>query len=182
MDSAWIYYLFAVLLLLANASSWCLTLLTLPGNWMIVVFTAVFAWFFPIEVGPGISWVTVAILAGLAVLGEIFEAVTGAAGAAKQGGSRRSMFLAVIGAVLGSLGGAIIGVPVPIIGSAVAAIFGGAIGAFAGAILGEQWKGRSWEKRMEVGRAAFFGRIFGTVGKLAIGAIMVVIATVDSFV
>ena len=84
--------------------------------------------------------------------------------------------------ILGSLGGAIIGLPVPIIGSAVAAIFGGAMGAFAGAILGEQWKGRSWEKRMEVGRAAFFGRIFGTVGKLAIGAIMVVIATVDSFV
>lgn len=182
MGSIWVYYLSAIILIFANLLSWCLTVLTLPGNWFIVGFTAIFAWCFNADSGRGVSWITVAILLVLAIAGEIIEAVTGAAGAAKQGGSRRSMALSVAGAVVGSLFGAIVGLPVPIIGSAIAAIFGGAIGAFGGALLGEHWKGRPLEHGMEIGRAAFLGRIFGTVGKLAVGAIMVVIATVDVFV
>ena len=108
--------------------------------------------------------------------------MTGAAGAAKQGGSRRSVILSVAGAIVGSLGGAIIGLPVPIIGSAIAAVFGGSIGAFAGALAGESWKGRSLEHGIAIGQAAFMGRILGTAGKLAVGAMMVVIASVDAFV
>ncbi|MCP4193210.1 MAG: DUF456 domain-containing protein [Planctomycetaceae bacterium] len=181
MGAIWVYYLSAVLLTIANLSSWCLTLLTLPGNWLIVGFTAFFAWLFPADSGNGISWTTVGILIVLAVAGEIIEAVTGAAGAAKQGGSRRSVILSVGGAVIGSLGGAIIGLPIPIVGSAIAAIFGGSIGAFAGALAGESWKGRSLEHGIAIGQAAFIGRILGTVGKLAVGVIMVVIATVDTF-
>ena len=182
MGAIWVYYLSVVLLILANLSSWCMTLLTLPGNWLIVGFTAIFAWLFPADTGNGVSWTTVGILIALAVVGEIIEAVTGAAGAAKQGGSRRSVILSVAGAIVGSLGGAIIGLPVPIIGSAIAAVFGGSIGAFAGALAGESWKGRSLEHGIAIGQAAFMGRILGTAGKLAVGAMMVVIASVDAFV
>jgi hypothetical protein len=61
------------------------------------------------------------------------------------------------------------------------AVIGGALGAFAGAYLGEAWTGRSEEERRAAGRGAFSGRLWGTVGKLAIGAIMLAIVAWDAF-
>jgi uncharacterized protein YqgC (DUF456 family) len=116
----------------------------------------------------------------LAVLGEVVEALAGVVGAAQQGGSRRGLALSVVGAVVGSVIGIAVGLPIPLVGSAVAAIVGGAAGAFAGAVIGENWKGRTWDEGIRVGTAAFWGRILGTAGKLAIGAVMIVIVTVDS--
>jgi hypothetical protein len=37
-------------------------------------------------------------------------------------------------------------------------------------------------ERIAVGRGAFSGRIWGTVGKLAVGAIMLAIAAWDAFI
>jgi hypothetical protein len=61
------------------------------------------------------------------------------------------------------------------------ALVGGAAGAFFGAYLGEAWKGRPHDARVAAGRGAFTGRIWGTVGKLAVGAIMLVIVAWDAF-
>ena len=47
--------------------------------------------------------------------------------------------------------------------------------------MGEHWKGRTFEQGVEIGRAAFLGRLFGTVGKLAIGVVMMVVAAADAF-
>lgn len=184
MDSSWVYYVWAVLLVIVNFACWCTTFITLPGNWLIVAVTALFAWLVNGEDGRGVGWTTVVVLLVLAALGELVELLTGAAGAAKQGGSRRSVVLSVVGALIGSIGGAILGIPIPIpvVGSAIAALFGAAIGAFGGALLGEHWKGRSFEQGVEIGRAAFLGRLFGTVGKLAIGAVMIVVVAVDAFI
>ncbi len=44
----------------------------------------------------------------------------------------------------------------------------------------EDWKGRVFYDILQVGVAAFWGRILGTTGKVVLGAIMVVVATVDS--
>jgi uncharacterized protein len=63
----------------------------------------------------------------------------------------------------------------------VMALLGGAAGAFFGAYLGEAWKGRAHEHRVAAGRGAFSGRIWGTVGKLAVGAAMLVIVAWDAF-
>ena len=82
--------------------------------------------------------------------------------------------------IAGSICGAIIGMPIAIVGPAIAALIGGAVGAAAGAIIGEDWKGKHLDDSMQVGAAAFYGRILGTIGKLGVGAIMVVIATLDS--
>jgi uncharacterized protein YqgC (DUF456 family) len=117
----------------------------------------------------------------LAIVGEVVEFAAGAAGAAKRGASRRSVLLAIIGALVGSIGGVIVGVPIPLIGSLIGAILGGALGAFAGAYIGEAWKGRDEDQRVAAGRGAFAGRIWGTVAKLAIGAIMLVIIAWDAF-
>jgi hypothetical protein len=93
------------------------------------------------------------------------------------------MVLAMIGAMAGSIAGAFLGVfiPVPIIGPLIGAIGGGAVGAFGGAYGGEAWAGRSEGERMAVGTAAMVGRVLGTVGKMGLGAVMVVLAAVAVF-
>jgi uncharacterized protein YqgC (DUF456 family) len=173
--SMWAYYVWAFLLIFACGIAWLTTLVTLPGNWMIAGLAALFAWLIPVEAGGGISWTAVAVLVVLAVAGEIIEFGAGAAGAAKQGASKRAVALAMLGAGVGSVIGLMIGLPIPILGSLIMAVLGGAGGAFAGAYVGETWKGRPAEDRMAAGRGAFAGRIWGTVGKLVVGMIMLVI-------
>jgi uncharacterized protein YqgC (DUF456 family) len=180
IDPIWIYYPSAVLLLALCVGAWLTTLLTLPGNWIVVGLAAAFAWLFPAADGRGISWTTVAVLAGLAAVGEIIEFAAGAAGAAKQGASRRSVVLSILGAAIGSIVGLAIGSPVLLVGSFVMAVLGGAVGAFVGAYLGETWKGRADEERVAAGKGAFVGRLWGTVGKLAAGAIMLAIVAWDA--
>ncbi len=178
---AWIYYLWAILLVIACVLAWLTTLVALPGNWLIVGCAALFAWLLRPESGRGLTWTTIAVLGALAVLGEIVEFAAGAAGAAKQGASKRGVALAMVGAVVGSVAGIAIGSPIPILGSFVMALLGGAAGAFFGAYLGEAWKGRPHESRVAAGTGAFTGRIWGTVGKLAVGAVMLAIVAWDAF-
>ena len=181
MDVDWVYYLWALLLVAGSILAWLLNLVALPGNWIVVGLAALFAWLLPVQAEQGMSWTIVAVLLGLAVLGEVIEFVAGAAGAAKQGASRRAIALSIVGAIMGSIVGLGIGTSIPIIGSLVMAVLGGAAGAFAGAYVGEVWKGRAEQERMAAGRGAFFGRIWGTVGKLAVGAVMLAIVAWDAF-
>jgi uncharacterized protein YqgC (DUF456 family) len=178
---AWVYYLWAIALVFACGLAWLTTLVSLPGNWLIAGFAALFAWLVSQDSHRGVTWLAVAVLVGMAVLGEVVEFAAGAAGAAKQGASKRGVALSMLGAVVGSLLGIGIGLPIPILGSFVMALVGGAAGAFFGAYLGEAWKGRPHEARVAAGRGAFTGRIWGTVGKLAVGAIMLVIVAWDAF-
>ena len=183
MNAYW-YYTLAVLLVLLNVCALATNVLTLPGNWFIVGFTVLFAVFVHLPSGSGISLWSAGAVLGLAVLGEVIELAAGAAGAAQSGGSRRGMILAVAGAMAGSIAGAFLGVfiPVPVIGSLIGAIRGGALGAFGGAYAGEAWKGKTGEERMAISTAAMIGRVLGTVGKLGVGAIMVVVTTVAVFI
>jgi len=182
MDETWVYYLWAVLLVVASVVSWLLSLVALPGNWIVVALAALFAWVFPEDGGRGMTWTTVGVLVVLAVIGELVEFGAGAAGAAKQGASRRGVVLSIVGAIVGSIAGLAIGAPIPVLGSFIMALLGGAAGAFVGAYMGEAWKGRPENERVAAGRGAFVGRIWGTVGKLAVGAIMLAILTWDAFV
>lgn len=181
MDADWVYYLWALLLVCGSVVGWLFNLVALPGNWIVVGAAALFAWLLPATPESGIGWKTVLVLLGLAVAGEIVEFVAGAAGAAKQGASRRAIALSIVGAIVGSIVGLGIGTPIPIIGSLIMAVLGGAAGAFVGAYVGEVWKGRNEPERLAAGRGAFFGRIWGTVGKLAVGAVMLAILTYDAF-
>lgn len=181
IDPTWVYYPSAALLVVVCVAAWLLTLLTLPGNWIVVGLAAGFAWLFPAELGRGIEWRTVIIAAVLAGVGELVEFGAGAAGAAKQGASRRAVALSLVGAVVGSIAGLLVGVPIPVIGPLVVALLGGAIGAFAGAYLGELWKGRGEDKRIAAGQGAFVGKLWGTFGKLVAGAIIVAVLACDAF-
>jgi uncharacterized protein YqgC (DUF456 family) len=170
-------YLELFLLFVALAVGWCLTMLSMPGNWLIVAAAALFAWLAPPETFD-ISWQIVALLVGLAVAAELLELAASALGAKRAGGSRRSAVLAIFGSVTGALIGAVVGLPVPVIGQLVAAILFAGVGALVGAMLGETWKGRTLAESWKVGQSAFWGRLLGALAKTGIATAMVVITAV----
>jgi uncharacterized protein YqgC (DUF456 family) len=175
----WLYYAVALAFIFCGSLCWLSNAFSLPGNWLLLGLTALFAWWAPEAAGRGVSWSVVGILAGLALLGELIEFTAGAAGAAKQGASRRSVLLSLAGGLAGSIAGAVAGLPIPLIGSIAGAVLGGAAGSFAGAYLGESWKQRPHGQGVAVATAAFKGRIWGTLGKFAVGAVMLGVAAVD---
>jgi len=182
LDPAWVYYPAAVVLVLLCGVAWFTSVFTLPGNWFVVALAAGFSWLFPKEAdGRGLSWTVVGVAVALAAFGEVLEFATGAAGAAKQGASKRAVLLSLVGAIAGSIMGVMVGAPVPVLGSFLMALLGGAVGAFAGAYLGEMWKGRSVLERRAAGQGAFVGKLWGTLGKLACGAVIVALVAVDAF-
>ncbi|NUQ65194.1 MAG: DUF456 domain-containing protein [Pirellulales bacterium] len=168
--------LYAVLLVLILVFGLVLTVLGLPGNWLMVAAAAVYACFVPAEPPAGFGWKVVAAMLVLAALGELIEFIAGALGVAKGGGSRRGVVMALVGSVVGAILGAGIGVPIPIVGPIVAAILFAAAGAMIGAMVGERSAGRPLEETWQVGKAAFWGRLFGTLAKVTVGAVMVGVA------
>jgi uncharacterized protein YqgC (DUF456 family) len=82
--------------------------------------------------------------------------------------------------MIGSLIGAALGFPVPVIGPLIGVLLCGGAGAAAGAMLGEKWKGREFDDSIPVGTAAFWGRILGTVAKSSVGLGMIVVAMVSA--
>ena len=122
--------LWATLFVLSVLVFWSLNLLGLPGNWMIVAATALYAW---LTAGPGSGgprWTAVAVVTGLAILGELVEFGASAAGVKRAGGSRRGAVLALIGSVVGAMTGLFVGVPIPVIGSVIAALLFAGLGEF----------------------------------------------------
>jgi uncharacterized protein len=166
---------FALLLILVLLACGFLTLLGLPGNWLMIAATAVYACLVPAHSPAAIGWKTVMALIVLAALGEVVELLAGAVGTARVGGSRRGAVLALIGSIVGGILGIFIGLPVPIVGSILAVVLFAALGAMVGAILGEAWSGKSIGTSWHIAKAAFWGRLTGTVCKLLLGIVMVVI-------
>lgn len=134
---------------------WFLNLIGMPGNWLIAAASAFYAWLFPSEARTSVSWPTVGIVVGLAVLGEIAEFAASAAGVRKLGGSWPGTIFALMGSIVGSVTGIFAGFPMPVIGSLVAAIAFGGLGALAGAMLGEVAHGKSLDISLKIGKAAF---------------------------
>ncbi len=172
------YYLAVVLLLLFLAAAWVLTLFTLPGNWAMVGFVALFAVLIEEDGTIGIGWPVVIGLAVLALIGELIEMGAGALGAAQAGGSKRGMLLAVVGSMTGSVAGALLGFPIPLVGPIIGVLLGASLGALGGAMLGEWWKGRELSESWQVGHNAFWGRLVGTLGKSTVGLAMIGVAMV----
>ena len=148
-------FLYATLLIVVLLSGCVLTLLAMPGNWLIVAAVAVYAWLAPGEGRLAIGWEVVGVLVVLAVVGEALEFLASALGAAKAGGSKRGAILAMAGSMVGALVGVFVGIPIPVVGPIIAALLFAGLGAFGGALLGETWKGREFDKSWQVGKAAF---------------------------
>ncbi len=165
----------AVVLGLTCMAAWALNLLALPGNWVSIGAMAIYVWLGPDDgrAAIGISVLVAAFL--LALLGEAIELIAAAMGAKRAGASRRSTLFALIGSFIGAIIGAVVGIPIPAIGSILAAILFGGAGATIGAMYGEWSDGRSWRESWAVGHAAFWGRTFGMLGKLAAGVAIVLL-------
>jgi uncharacterized protein YqgC (DUF456 family) len=172
----------ALLFVLAALAFWTLNLLGLPGNWMIVAASVAYVWLSSAPGGSGLRWAVAGVITALAVIGEIVELASSAAGTKRVGGSRRSAVLALVGSAAGAIAGLFVGIPIPVVGSVIAAILFAGLGALLGAMLGEFSAGRSLADGWRVGQAAFRGRLFGTLAKTVIGAAMVGVAIVLTFV
>lgn len=170
----WIELGLAVLLTLLALGGCVGNIVGLPGNWFMVVLAACCFWLRPESVGTHVELVTLAVLIGMAGVGEALEFLAGAMGASRMGGSRRGTALAMGGSIAGAIAGLIFGnaIPIPILGPLAASLLLGASGAFAGAAAGERWAGKDWDSSLQIGGAAFWGRLLGTVGKAVCGTIV----------
>lgn len=154
----------ALLVLLTGLVGLALIPLGLPGLWVIVLGIIGFGWLTDFQtLGIGL----LALVLGLALLGEAVEAWLGFRFARRYGGSRRAGW----GALVGGLVGAIVGVPLPVIGS----VIGGFLGAFAGAALFEYSRARHSEGAVRAGWGAVLGRALAAGVKMGVGVVMVVI-------
>ncbi len=177
MNAVW-----ACLLVIIILAGWLMTVLGMPGNWLMVLVVVGYVFVVPEESTLAVGW-PVAIAVGLlAAVGELLEFLAGAMGVAKAGGSKRGAVLAMVGSIVGGIAGLFIGIPIPIVGSLIAALLFAGMGALAGAMLGEAWYGRDLDESWQVGKAAFWGRLLGTLAKSIVGAVMVVVVVVALFV
>ncbi|MCE5325240.1 MAG: DUF456 domain-containing protein [Planctomycetaceae bacterium] len=174
------FYVWGTVLVLVNVLFFTLNLFGLPGNWLIVLAMGGFAWWqWNPALGPwnqAVSLQSLIVLTVLAILGEIVEFVAGLAGARKASGT----WLGSIGALAGSLIGAVVGtfiIPVPLLGT----LIGACGGAFAGAMLMEMASGKPLKPAVAVGKGAGIGRLLGTIGKMAVGVIMLIAAAIAIF-
>ena len=157
----WICFALAILVGLA------LDLVGLFGNWVILGALVVLWVVTGFEhFGP---W-SLAIIAGLAGLGEVIEALAAGYGAKKFGAQKGAM----VAAVVGCLAGSIIGTPLlPVIGTLAGACLGAFIGAAAYQYL-------VMEKRADAalwtGLGATLGKVAGLFAKLLIGFAILLIA------
>jgi uncharacterized protein YqgC (DUF456 family) len=118
------------------------------------------------------SWtiplVTLVILAGLAVLGEILEWLVTALGAKAGGVSRWG----IIGTIAGSIiGGIILSPLMPIIGTFLGILLGAMAGAFLFELMHTKHAGRAWK----AAKAALLGRALVSLAKLIIAIVQVVL-------
>jgi len=137
----------------------------LPGLW---VMAAGFLAYGGLTGFRSISVAMMAIVVGLAFLGEIVESWLGFRFARRYGGSSRAGW----GALLGGLVGAVIGVPVPLVGSVIGAF----VGSFAGAALFEYSVSRRAEVAVGAGWGAMVGRAAAAAAKIALGVVIGVVS------
>jgi uncharacterized protein YqgC (DUF456 family) len=119
----------------------------LPGLWVQVGALALYGWLTGFQTVGAASMIAVLVLAGIGETAEF---------------------------VLGGVAGAVVGLPLPILGSVVGAF----VGSFAGAALLELTRGRGTVPALKVGWGAFVGRIVATALKAAIGVSIAAVALI----
>ena len=174
-------YVWLTLFILLVMTFWLLNLIGIPGNWMIVAISLLW-----IIIGPSdyrFSWIVLVVLVILALIVEAIEFGASVVGTKKLGGSGRGAALSVVGSIVGGIVGAFFGIPVPIplVGMLIGSLLFAAMGAWIGATIGEKWVGKPMKESVQIGGAAFAGRLLGTLGKLVVGSTMVAISIAAPF-
>jgi uncharacterized protein len=134
----------------------------LPGPSLIFIGLVLAAW---AEGFAYVGWVTLGILAILAVLASAVDFLAGAFGTKKFGASNRAMAGAAIGAVVGIF----FGIP------------GIILGPFAGAVIGELTVKQDIHMAGLAGFGAWLGLIMGMAAKVALGFTMIGVFVIVRF-
>jgi uncharacterized protein YqgC (DUF456 family) len=167
-------YLWLVLLVLVNVVWLALVVFGLPGNWLIVITTCLFAWWRWED--KVFSIYTLIAIAALAILGELFEFFAGMIGAKKSGAS----WPGSIGALLGAVTGAIVGtflIPIPFFGTLLGACLGAGL-----CVWGLEFaRGKKAEDSIRYGVGAGLGEFFGITSKFALGIVIWFIVAIAAF-
>jgi len=153
-----------LLLVVCCVGGLVLAVVGLPGLWVMVLGVIGYGWLTGFRT---VGVATIAIVVGLALLGEIVEWWLGFWFAERYGGSRRAGW----GALLGGIVGAVVGVPVPIIGSVIGAF----VGSFIGAAAFEYTRQLSAGVALRAGWGAVLGRAAAAGLKMALGLAIAVI-------
>ncbi|NIP58835.1 MAG: DUF456 family protein [Gemmatimonadetes bacterium] len=151
----------AVLVLFLMTGALLLVPLGLPGVWVMILILL------GMTVAGTVSWTTWGILAVLATLVEVGEFLLVKEMGERYGGSGRAFWGAIAGGILGAL----VGAPVPLLGSLVA----GVAGTFAGAAAVTLWETRSWEDASRVGWGVSVARILSVGMKTGVGIMVIVV-------
>lgn len=141
--------------------------LSLPANWLILLFVGGWRAVMPETFITGMDVQFFAILLALAVAGEIVEFLLQVFGSKRYGSSSKGMWGGIIGGFLGAL----FGIPFFL---GFGAFLGALGGAFLGCFLVERLSGKSWEAAGNAAQGALFGRFLGIIIKGALGLVMVV--------
>ena len=148
-DAAW--WTLSIILIVAGMAG--IILPALPGVPLMFAGMLVAGW---IDDFQRIGWMTLTVLGVLTVVAVIAEYAASALGVKRAGASKR----AVWGALLGTIIGIFFGLP------------GLVFGPFIGAVLGELSTHGGIHQAGRVGVATWIGLLFGTLAKLAIACAM----------
>lgn len=151
-----------IVILAAMAAMLLLIPIGLPGLWLMTV-VGLLAFFL-----GRLGFATVLLLVALATTAELLEFLVLKRISARYGGSTAVFW----GAVAGGIAGALIGVPIPLIGPVVA----GLVGTFAGAVLIASWQGARLAESGRIGWGTLLGRLAAMALKGVLGFAMVLAA------
>lgn len=162
---------FGILLVIVNLFWLLLTVIGLPGTWLMAATTLGYAWWqWDAALDPSqqvFSRLSLFVIVGLAVVGEVWEFSAGMAGAKKAGASARGTIGALVGSLVGGVAATFM-ITIPLVGS----LLGACGGAAGGAFLGEVLAGRDDDAAVRSGVGAGVGRLKGTLAKLAVAVAM----------
>ena len=145
-NNTWMFVLAGLLVLTGLAGS---ILPALPGVPLVFGGLLLAAWADDFQ---RVSWMVLVILGLMTVLSFAIDFAATAMGAKRVGASK----LAIVGALIGTLGGLVLGLP------------GLIFGPFVGAVTGEMLTHGEMQRATRAGFATWVGLIFGTLTKLAL--------------
>ena len=167
-------YFWSFILVLLNSAWLAMVFFGLPGNWLIVISTCLFAWFWWDD-GVFSIWTLIAIVF-LAILGELAEFTAGMIGAKKSGASWPGSIAALFGAVTGAVLGTFL-LPIPFLGTLLGACSGAGL-----CVWGMEFsRGKKTEQSLRYAVGAGLGEFFGIISKFALGIVIWFIAAVAVF-
>ena len=164
----------AMLLAVVNLVFLVSVVFGLPGTWLMVLATALAAWWQWDHHLVGV-WTLVA-MGVIALAAELVDLLAGLLGASRAGGGWRASLAAMIGGVAGAIVGTLL-IPAPLVGT----LIGACVGAGLAAGVVQRSRGQDPKRAVRVGLGAGIGRLVGTLVKLALAVLIWIIATVASF-